>query len=175
MDGIKLRYQRLNISIGSGNRLKDFLISHGWLQSQIVDIGQTRKICLRLTKQAYEALNLEIIPPQHGSISHEYWQQFYAQRFAELGYKISFEVPRISGRVDVVACKNNEKIAVEIETGLSTFIRNIRQDLAAKFDKILVVATDKCAYEKIEKALAKEGLLIPRIQIEQAGKFNVAV
>ncbi|HBG28976.1 MAG: hypothetical protein A2Y10_14860 [Planctomycetes bacterium GWF2_41_51] len=173
MDGIKLRYQRLNMSIGSGDRLKDFLINQGWLLSQTVNIGQTRKVCLRLTKQAYDALNLENIPPQHGSIAHEYWKQYYAQRFAELGYKISFEVPRISGRVDVVAGKNNERIAIEIETGLSNFIRNIRQDLAAKYDKIVVVATDKYAFEKIEKSLAKEGLIIPKIQLEQAGKFTV--
>ncbi|MEN6384768.1 MAG: hypothetical protein ABFD79_06185, partial [Phycisphaerales bacterium] len=173
LDGIKLRYQRLNISIGSGNRLKDFLVNQGWLQSQTVDIGQTRKVCLRLTKQAYDVLNLENIPPQHGSITHEYWKQFYAQRFSEIGYKISFEVPRISGQVDVVATKDNQKIAIEIETGKSDLLQNIRQDLAAKFDKIIVVGTSKYAFEKIEKALAKEGLIIPKIHIQLAGKFSV--
>ena len=171
-DGVKVRYKRLNMSTGSGNRLKELLVNQGWLESQTVEIGQTRKICLRLTKQASDALNLGGTVPQHGSIQHEYWKQFYAQRFTEQGWQVALEVPRISGRVDVVARKDNRKIAVEIETGLSDYLRNIRQDLAAKYDKIIVVATNKSALEKIEKSLAKEGLIIPdKIQIEQAGKF----
>jgi hypothetical protein len=165
-DGVKARYKRLNISTGSGNRLKEFLLSQGWLESQAIDLGQTRKICLRLTKQAYDALNLGDAAPQHGSIAHEYWKQYYAQRFTEQGYQVELEVPRISGRTDVVARKDNQKIAIEIETGKSDFMRNIRQDLSAKYDRVIVVATDKPAFEKIEKELAKEGLLgLKKIQM----------
>lgn len=50
---------------------------------------------------------------------------------------------------------------LEIETGKSNFIRNVQQDLAAKYNKVLVIATDKPAFEKIEKKLAQAGLLIP--------------
>jgi hypothetical protein len=171
--GVKVRYKRLNMSTGSGNRLKEFLLNQGWLESQAIDLGQTRKICLRLTKQAINALNLGDTVPQHGSIVHNYWQNFYAQRFSEQGYQVSVEVPRISGRVDVVARKDKEKIAVEVETGLSDFLRNIRQDLAVRYSQIIVVATDKSAFEKIEKTLAKEGLLIPQVQIELAGRFRL--
>ena len=172
-DGVKARYKRLNISAGSGNRLKEFLINQGWLESQVIDLGQTRKNCLRLTKQAINTLNLDNTVPQHGSIVHNYWQNFYAQRFSEQGYQVSMEVPRISGWVDVVARKDKEKIAVEVETGLSDFLRNIRQDLVARYDKIIVVATDKSAFEKIEKSIAKEGLLIPQVRIELAGRFRL--
>ena len=75
---------------------------------------------------------------------------------------MEFEVPRISGRVDVVAIKEGEKIAIEIETGKSNVVRNVQQDLIAKFDKVLVVATDKKAFEKVERELAGAGLLIGR-------------
>jgi len=172
-DGVKIRYKRLNVSAGSGNRLKEFLLNQGWLESQTIDIGQTRKTCLRLTRQATDALNIGDTVPQYGSIPHNYWQNFIAQRFSEQGYQISLEVPRISGRVDVVARKGNERIAIEIETGKSDFVRNIRQDLAARYDKIIIVATDKSAFEKVEKTLAKEGLIIPKIQIELAGRFRL--
>ena len=175
-DGVTVRYKRLNISAGSGNRLKEFLLNQGWLESQTVDVGQTRKVCLRLTKQARNVLGLNNIKDTsyyNTSIVHQYWVNFYGQRFAELGYQIVFEVPRISGRVDVVARKDNQKIAIEIETGKSDFLRNIRQDLAAKYDKIIIVATDKNAYDKIEKSMAKEGLIIPKIQIELAGRFRL--
>jgi hypothetical protein len=166
-DGVKVRYKRLHMSTGSGNRLKELLVHQGWLESQTVDIGQTRKTCLRLTKQAADALNLGDTAPQHGSIVHEYWKHYYAQRFAEQGYQIALEVPRISGRTDVVARKDDRKIAIEIETGKSDFVRNIRQDLAAKYDRIIVVATDKKAFEKIEQGLANAGLMgINRVEIK---------
>jgi len=153
--------------------LKEFLLNQGWLESQTIDIGQTRKTCLRLTKQATDALNLDDTTPQHGSIVHEYWKQYYAQRFSEQGYQIALEVPRISGRVDVVARKGNERIAIEIETGKSDFVRNVRQDLAAKYDKIIVVATDKNAFERIEKELAQAGLLIAgRVELVLRDNFS---
>ena len=153
----------ITINIKStANRLKGQLLAQGWLEDQTVDIGQTRKVILRLTKQSKDALFLDASEPQYGSIVHEYWKRFYAQRFREQGYHVEFEVPRQSGRVDVVARKDSEKIAIEIETGKSNFIRNVQQDLAAKYDKVLVVATDKLAFGKIEKKLAQTGLLIPQ-------------
>jgi len=161
-DGVKVRYKRLNISTGSGNRLKQHLLDQCWLESQTIEIGQTRKVILRLTKQSKDALNLDTSEPQHGSIAHEYWKRFYAQRFREQGYKVEFEVPRKSGRVDVVARKDDEKIAIEIETGKSNFVRNVQQDLATKYNKVLVVTTDKSAFKKIETKLAQASLLIAK-------------
>ncbi len=47
-----------------------------------------------------------------------------------------------------------------METGKSDFVRNVKQDLLSGFDKILVVAVDKKALEKLERELGKEGLII---------------
>ena len=165
-DGVKIRYKRLNMSTGSGSRLKEQLLNQNWLESQTVEFSTTRKTCLRLTKQAKDALNLDSAEPHHGSIVHEYWKRFYAHRFGEQGYQVELEVPRRSGRVDVVARKENMKIAIEIETGKSNYLRNVQQDLAAKYNKVIVIATDKSAFNKIEKQLAQAGLLIAgRIEI----------
>jgi len=166
-DGVKARYKRLGLSTGTANRLKQQLLDQNWLEDQTVDIGQTRKVILRLTKQGKDAFALDTSEPEYGSITHEYWKRFYAQRFREQGYHVEFEVPRESGRVDVVARKDGEKIAIEIETGKSDFIRNVQQDLTAKYNKVLVVATDKSVFKKIEKRLAQAGLLIPgRVKLE---------
>ena len=172
-DGVRNRYKRLNLSTGSGNRLKDFLVDRGWLESQTVEIGQTRKTCLRLTKPVAEALNVEIVGPRRESIVHEYWKRYYAQRFSEQGYQVQLEVPRIStGRVDIVARKNAQKIAVEIETGKSDFIHNVRQNLAAKYDKIVIIATDRSAFATLEKRLAQSGFLIPgRVELALQQEF----
>ena len=165
-DGVRARYNRLGLSIGTANRLKQQLTNQNWLQEQTVDLGQTRKVVLRLTQQGRNALKLDTSIPHHGSIAHEYWKRFYAQRFREQGYQVEFEAPRKSGRIDVVAKNESEKIAIEIETGKSDFLRNVRQDLAAKYDRILIVATDKSAFGKIERGLAQAGLLIAgRVEI----------
>jgi hypothetical protein len=171
-DGVKTRYKRLGLSAGTGNRIKDQLLDRGWLEGQVAEIGKTRKVLLRLTSQAREALNPGGSESQHGSIVHEYWKRFYAQRFREQGYQVEFEVPQQSGRVDVVAKKDYEKIAIEIETGKSDFVRNVRQSMAAKYDKILIVATDKSAFGKIERGLAQAGLLITgRVEIVLRDEF----
>ena len=170
-DGVKTRYHRLALSIGTANRLKQQLINQYWLEEQTVDLGQTRKVILRLTQQSKEALKLDTSDPQHGSIVHEYWKRFYAQRYREKGYQVQFEVPRKSGRSDVVATKESERITIEIETGKSNYMRNIHQNLGAKYSKIVVVATDKKAFKKIERDLAQIGLLgLSRIELVLASK-----
>jgi hypothetical protein len=165
--GVKERYKRLGISIGTGNRLKEQLTHSGWLESEVLKMGKIRKLILRVTQQARKALGAENITPEYGSLVHEYWKRFYARRFQEQGYKVQLEVPRkSSGRADVVAIKEDEKIAIEIETGKSDFVQNVKQDLLSGFDKVIVVATDKSALEKLEKELAKTGLIIAgRVEI----------
>jgi len=160
-DGVRQRYRRLGISDKKGHQVKEGLLYQGWIESQTVELGRTRKVVLRLTKQAKETLGLDSKIPEYGSLVHEYWKRFYGRKFERKGYKIDFEVPRKSGRTDVVACKENERIAIEIETGKSDFLRNVKQNLAAKYDKVIVVATDKPAFKKIDKQLAQAGLLIP--------------
>lgn len=172
-DGVKTRYKRLKLSTGKGNRIKQQLLDQGWLQSQVIDIGQTRKVLLGLTRPAKEVLGIQNeSPPRHGSLVHHYWQNYIAQRMREQGYQVSLESPRPSGNIDITAQKNGRKIAIEIETGLSDFLRNVRQNMLAKYDQIIVVATDKTAYEKIEKDLAVASLLIPpRVQLALRDEF----
>ncbi len=172
-DGVKSRYKRLSLSIGTGNRIKELLLKMGWLESQRIDLGTTRKVLLRLSGQARKTLGVDNRQPEHGSLAHEYWKHYWAQRFGELGYQVNLEVPRPSGRTDILACKNGRKIAVEIETGMSNYLQNVRQDLEAKYDKTLIIATDKSAFEKIEKQLALAGLLIPgRVEIALQADFK---
>jgi predicted RecB family endonuclease len=71
------------------------------------------------------------------------------------------EAPRKSGNVDVLAAKDGKTIAIEVETGKSDVVRNVKQDLLSEFDKVLVVATDEKALRKVEQELAQVGLIIP--------------
>ena len=51
-DGVKVRYHRLGLSMDRGNRLKRDLVSHGWIQSERLAFGRTRRVLLRLTKES---------------------------------------------------------------------------------------------------------------------------
>ncbi len=158
-DGVKERYKKLGLSIGTGNRLKGQLLDQGWLETQVVELGKTRKVLLRLAKAGKQALGLDAKTPERASLVHEYWKRFYAQRFREKGYKVRLEAPRISGTIDVLAVKDGESVAVEIETGKSDIARNVKQDLLSGFGKVLIVATDEKALGIVEQKLAKEGLV----------------
>ncbi len=115
---------------------------------------------LRLTKEGKEALGFDGKKAERASLVHEYWKRWYAGKFKKRGYRVYLEVPRRSGSVDVLARKGAENIAIEIETGKSDVVWNVRQDLLSGFEKVLVVATDKRALEKVERDLAKVGLII---------------
>ena len=166
-DGVRQRYRRLSLSDKKGHQLKEDLVHQGWLESEVVEQGQTRKVLLRLTKYGKETLGIDSQKTaRQESIIHEYWKNFYAHRFSERGYKVAMEAPRKSGNVDVLAVKDGKSTAIEIETGKSDIVRNVKQNLLSGFDRLLIVATDEKALGKVEREIAKAGLMgIEKIEI----------
>ncbi len=164
-DGVRERYRRLGLSGDKGNRLKNQLVDAGIIDEQEVKVGRTYKVLLRVTPAARAKLGLNKTLGR-GSLAHEYWKRSYAASFRDDGHEVQLEAPRIGGRVDLVARKGSETTAVEIETGKSDVVWNVRQDLLAGFGKVLVVATDDSALRKVERQLAQAGLTIPgRIEV----------
>ncbi len=62
----------------------------------------------------------------------------------------------------VLATKASESVAIEIETGKSDVVSNVKNCLLSGFARIIVVATNQTALAKIERQLAQAGLFIPR-------------
>ena len=172
-DGVKVRYERLELSVGTGNKLKQQLVQHGWLEAAIIPVGQSRKVILRLAERARELLGLDSHSPRHESIAHEYWKNFYGRLLEGRGFRVQLEAPRKGGNVDVLAQKGAERLGIEIETGKSTVVANVKNCLRTEFDRVIVVATDEAALAKVEQLLATDGLLIPdRVEVvlrEQLG------
>lgn len=165
-DGVDVRYKRLVFSADRGNRIKRWLVNQAVLEEQQVKIGRTHRILLRVTYEARRQLGLNASKLDRGSIAHEYWKRYYAQLFKEEGYHVQLEAPRLDGRVDVLARKDNESVAIEVETGKSDVVKNVKQDLRARFTRVLVVATDENAMRKVEEQLGRAGLMIPgRVEI----------
>ena len=58
--------------------------------------------------------------------------------------------------VDLVAVEGSKKIAIEIETGKSDAVRNIRKCLAAGFQKVLVVTASNHVTKTIQNTINKK-------------------
>jgi predicted RecB family endonuclease len=70
------------------------------------------------------------------------------------------------GNMDISATRGSENVAIEIETGKSDVVSNVKRNLLSGFQKVIVVATDRQALKKVERQLAKESLLIPeRVEV----------
>ncbi len=161
-DGVDKRYRRLGFSADKGNRLKQHLLLAGVLQDQEVPIGRTRRLLLRITVGARHRLGLTEDTAGRGSLAHEYWKRMFAERYRQRGYRVTLEAPRRSGgTVDVLARKRAESVAIEIETGNSNVVSNVRKDLLAGFGRVLVVATDRQAFRRVRRQLFEAGLLLP--------------
>lgn len=158
-DGVDNRYKRLGFSASRGSRLRDQLILKGLVEKQVVKVGGTRRVALRLTKEGYDALGSEPANMQP-SLAHEFFKALWAHRLSLEGWEVEKEGSRKSGgRVDVIAKRGKERIAIEVETGLSDIAGNVLNDLEEGFTRILIVPTDKTAEAKVTKALVENNLL----------------
>jgi hypothetical protein len=155
------------------------LLEHGIVEGQFVRVANTRKLLLRITDAARKELGLvDAGGPgrRRESLAHEYWKRYYARLFRERGYRVTLEAPRRKGRVDVLAVKPtenaarvSESVAIEVETGKSDVVKNVKEDLLSGFGRVLVVCTDEKALKKVEKELARAGVMgTGRIEVVRA-------
>ena len=67
---------------------------------------------------------------------------------------------------DLIARNDGESVAIEVETGSSDVVSNVRHCLRSRFGTIIVVATNEAALATVERQLAEARLIIPtRVQI----------
>ncbi len=174
-DGVRQRFHRLGISARRGTRTKQRLIDEGLLDSLLVPIGQSRKLVLRLSPTAAKRLGIST-NLRNESLAHEYWKATCAERYRRLGFRVELEAPLGDGRVDVLATKGAKRVGIEVETGKSETVKNVKRCLLERLDRIMIVATDGSALEKTKKQLTAAGLLgSGRVTLERAsGKLSVA-
>jgi hypothetical protein len=144
------RYKRLLLSSRKGTYCQHSLLSKGFLSFEFVSFGKGRIKILSLTKKGKKALGYETArQTRHGGAEHEYWKKTVAARLKDLGYAVQEEYPIGSGKtIDLVASREGQKIAIEIETGKSDPESNARKCMDSGFRHIWLMFTNKKAKEE---------------------------
>jgi hypothetical protein len=91
---------------------------------------------------------------RHGGAVHGYWVRHAAEILRGKGWKVEVEKPIGGGAtVDVAVEKDGMRMAVEVETGNSDAVHNVKRALEAGFDRVVVLGTDNVALESIRLEL----------------------
>ena len=145
--------------------------------SREVPTGTGRVTFLEPTEKGWEYLeslgHFKKNSRYKGGYAHEYWKKKIGNYLREKGYEVIEEKPIGDGKsVDLVATDGEEEMAIEIETGKSDSMYNIRKDMDAGFDKVYSVALSRRVRDKIIRE-AKEGNLLdtPGLEIMYVSDF----
>ena len=160
LSGVVERYRRLQWSRRKGNELKNSLLKKQLIETEEIPTKSGRVIVLKLTKIGKSNIDQPISQDiREGGITHEFWKNKYAQILKNEGFDITFEKSIGDGKyVDVVASKNDIRIAIEVETGRSDILTNIKKCLEANFDRIIVVAVNEKIESKVKSLLESNDL-----------------
>ena len=162
--GVSKRYDRLSLSRRKGTAVKRSLISRGLVKEEDVSTSSGKIVLLSLTRPGRhqaEELGAETGElNERASMLHEFWRGVVRHFYEDKGYEVTEEkAVSSSGAVDLEARRPGEIVAIEIETGKSTPLANIRKVIEAGYEKILVVGTDKEVTASIRRKAEDAGLL----------------
>jgi hypothetical protein len=156
LSSVTQRYKRLGIYLQAGNQCKDNLIENGFIAAKkiitktgwITLFELTQKGRMMLNELGYKAVD------DKESIGHKFWKFRIAEYYKAKGFDVLVE-EHVNGKPDVIVMSGAKKIAVEIETGNSDYLKNIERDVKA-FDEVICVAVNKEVEERIRQELRIE-------------------
>jgi len=156
---IRQRYDRLNVSVWTGNKIQQELISKGMISCLNLPFYKGGVKGLLLTSEGEKALGITTSRSnRNGSPEHRYWLRAVAEHLKTQEYEVTEEAPIGGGKtIDVLAVKNGERIAFEIETGKSDIKANLNKVKNVGFDRIVFVATSATAVSTCQKVIEAEG------------------
>jgi hypothetical protein len=173
LSGVSSRYKRLGFSVDKGNEIKIALVDKGILKPISLPTRNGRILLLEPTangKAVLSSLRIKSDSNRKGGLVHQYWAMKAANYYRHKGFKVSYEVPVSQGKtVDLVAEKVDQKIAVEIETGKSDAIENIKK--CFDFNNIVCIATNPQAEKDIKQKLVKDNLESEKIKVLSSKRY----
>ncbi len=168
--GVVQRYRGLGFSRRKGNTLREACMERGWLVPVVILTRAGKTVLLDLTVEGRRLLRDlgHQVPDRSrwGSLEHEFWKQKTAEHLRNLGWKVAIE-EMVNGFTDLIAEKDGETMAVEIETGRSDWRANIDKNVRKGLRKILIIATSPEAFDKIHAEVSE--MIVPaEVQVEKA-------
>ena len=172
---VSTRYKNLGFNPRQGTALKDSLVTEGYLSVQEISTGKGRVTLLELTPKGRVFLRdagHEVPDPDAAeSIEHAFWKARVAHYYRQKGYEVSVE-KFVNGRADIIIQSGDTVAAVEIETGKSDPLANVRKNLSRGFPMVIIVATNPSAERAIRVQLQGSDLdQDSRIQVVSTKAF----
>lgn len=169
------RYRKLKLSMRKGNLLKQRLADDNLIIPRRITTRKTQILLGDITlkgKALLRQAGLEISDKSEG-VEHRYWKEKIADYYRKKGCKVTIEEP-VNGYADIVVENEGKRIAIEIETGNSDALFNIRKDFKAGFDMVLSVSVNSVVLDRIKRQ-AKEEFLDRdgRIKLLLAQDFDI--
>lgn len=151
------RYARLDLRPESGKRILDNLVARGMLKPISVKLGTSRVRLFDPTGASWEALG-RTQSDRHGGAAHRFWISRLATQLTDAGYSVMQEAPVGAGKaVDLLVRCGTRQVAVEVETGKSDWIANVRKSVGA-FDRVLVAIIDERRRPHFEREARESGV-----------------
>ena len=152
------RYERLRLSRRRGNAVRQELIKSGLVQPVALPPRSGQVVLLDLTdagRSFARRCGIEPGPAPATSLEHAFWVDRAAEHFRRDGYDIELESGVGRGRsIDLVARRENRRVAVEIETGKSDLQANLDKLAHGEFVRRIVLATSPQAAAACQRAVS---------------------
>lgn len=172
ISGVVARYERIGINRYQGNKTQNSLLEKGFISWRPVSIQKGRIKVLVLTdkgKMAIPDVKVLKIFQKNESWNHAYWKFKIGEHYQKKAYRVTFEFQLGQGKsVDLMAEKGEKRIAIEIETGKSDAVYNVRKCLEAGFNEISIVTLNEKMKEKIIEKLKE----IPPVDSQKINVFS---
>lgn len=153
------RYHRLHFSRRRGDAVRRYLVENSFVEPVRIATRTGQVVLYQLTINGRDlcvSLGMDPGPKLRESLQHRYWVKRAAEYYKTKSYEIVFEYPvKGNGKIDILAQKADEKIAIEVETGKSSPLANLKNAAKAKVDKLVFVATSPSAVSVCQKVVQK--------------------
>lgn len=161
------RYQRLGLNAYQGNKAKNTLERNLLIDVKDVPTRSGRIKLLTLTDKSRNLIGTDTHSARRkGGHDHVFWLDRLARHFRARGFSVTLEKPIGQGKtVDMVVSDAVRTIALELETGNSDSVYNIRKCVEAGFERVLSVSLCKSVLDKTEMQLRASGIPRGRVSL----------
>jgi hypothetical protein len=146
------RYRNLDLSRRKGNAIRELCRKKGLIALADIKTRNGKVVLTEFTdkgRQALRASGHEIpVRTRRASLEHEYWKARVAEQFRKQGWAVTVEEP-VNGYADITAEKDGRRVAIEIETGKSNWLTNLKKNITKGFKEILIPAINTETQHKI--------------------------